>query len=817
MPIKTTAVRALERLLDDTQRRSTAVLIATAAMAIAAVVLVLRVSFDPNVLRLLPRDAPAVQSFETFLVNFGSLDHLYVVFESPDPIGTHADAIDSYVEALRKAPEIESVDAALFEEGKDWTYLYDRELFLLGPAGAAEGLSRLRPPAIDRELAHARDLLQMPSSDIKTMVQQDPLGLLTLVRNQFARQKGFVAFDPTQTGYVSADGRSRLVIVKPRGAPFDTDFCKALFRRLDEIDRTLRASADDVPGAAGMTMQAAGAYRVSLAAESLIRRETIVNSVGSLVLLLIIVMAVFRTPWMMIYGTVPLAIAAVMSLGLAGLALGRLSPATSGSSAMLFGLGIDGVVLLYMRYLEGREAGAEPASAIRGMSGTAVSVILAQVTTAATFFALLFIDFPTLNDLGALVGIGILLTCVLTLVLLPALLTRNARTHGRLLTAPWLGDFVERHSRAILVAGAAATLLLGASATRLRLDMRLERLQVKPAGPDLERDVASRFSLPSDVLLVVNEGAGVDPLVTLDARVAAAFESRMPPVAVSGISLMMPPAESQAMVADEIRRAGSIDEISNRIRAAALRAGFRPEAFQPFIDRLPRLLDPDARITHDGLLAHGLDPVVSRFIAHRGERYSAVTYLYPPAGTDLSDVETILSSVDPRLQLSGLPAIDRDLRRRFPAEFAKGVLLGGAAVTVLIYAAFRAVRYTLLALLPVVAGFVWSAGILGLAHVELDLFSMFAAVTCIGIAVDYGIYVLGRYTGHESESVRTVLSRTGAAIIVACGTALVGFGTLINSTYAPLRVFGLVSVVTLLSCLVAALFLLPAILLHTRR
>ena len=64
------------------------------------------------------------------------------------------------------------------------------------------------------------------------------------------------------------------------------------------------------------------------------------------------------------------------------------------------------------------------------MGGTASSVVLAQVTTAATFFALLFIDFPTLQELGGLVGLGILLCCGLTLLLLPALLPRTGRPPG---------------------------------------------------------------------------------------------------------------------------------------------------------------------------------------------------------------------------------------------------------------------------------------------------------------------------------------------------------------------------------------------------
>src|SRR5712691_8931542 len=184
---------ALGRLLATADRRSTAVFALAALAAIAGAFLIARVSFDANVLRLLPRDAPTVRAFERFLSGFGSLDQLYIVFESSDAIGGHADVVDAYVEALRKAPEIRSVDAAMFEEGKDWTYLYDRELSLLGPAGAAEALARLRPPALDRELAHARDLLQTPSSDVKTFVQQDPLGLLALLRRRFTAQNGLVA------------------------------------------------------------------------------------------------------------------------------------------------------------------------------------------------------------------------------------------------------------------------------------------------------------------------------------------------------------------------------------------------------------------------------------------------------------------------------------------------------------------------------------------------------------------------------------------------------------------------------------------------
>jgi hypothetical protein len=232
--------------------------------------------------------------------------------------------------------------------------------------------------------------------------------------------------------------------------------------------------------------------------------------------------------------------------------------------------------------------------------------------------------------------------------------------------------------------------------------------------------------------------------------------------------------------------------------------------FAPFIDRLPRLLNPTERITYDGLMTHGLDSIVSRFVIRSGGRYESVTYLYPKGAVDVDRLNEVVRRVDPNLRMTGLPAINHELGRRFLPEFLRGMAIGTIAVALLIFAVFRTIRHTLLAMLPTAIGFTWSAGVLALLRVELDLFSLFAAVTFVGMAVDYGIYVLSRFLFEPPRDVKRVITHTGAAIMIACFTALIGFGSLINSSYTPLRVFGLMSIVTLTCCLLASVVFLPA-------
>jgi predicted exporter len=324
--------------------------------------------------------------------------------------------------------------------------------------------------------------------------------------------------------------------------------------------------------------------------------------------------------------------------------------------------------------------------------------------------------------------------------------------------------------------------------------------------------------LPRDVLVVLDEGSSIEPLLETSERLERALADEAPTVLVGGVGFMLPSERSQAEVGRVIRESGVTGEGAREgIQTAAKSAGFRPDTFAPFLDRIPRLLDPAERITYDGLVRHGLDQIVSRFLIRRNRSYEAVTYLYPQQAADVDALTRAVQRVDPRLRLTGLPAIDHELGRQFLPQFLKGIAIGTVAVLLIIYVVFRTIRHTLLALLPTAIGFVWSAGLLALLKVELDLFSVFAAVTFIGIAVDYGIYVLYRYLFEPPGDMSDVMAKTGAAITIACGTALIGFGTLINSSYRPLHVFGIVSIVTLSCCLLASVVSLPALIIQTDR
>jgi predicted RND superfamily exporter protein len=174
-------------------------------------------------------------------------------------------------------------------------------------------------------------------------------------------------------------------------------------------------------------------------------------------------------------------------------------------------------------------------------------------------------------------------------------------------------------------------------------------------------------------------------------------------------------------------------------------------------------------------------------------------------------VQTIVEQEDASQTLTGLPVLNRELAQTFTGEFLKGLTVGAVLVVLLVLAAFRDWRLCLFALLPTAIGLTWTGGFLALAGIELDLFAAFAVVTLFGIGVDYGIHLVHRY--QERGDVMRATAELAPVILIAASITILGYGTLVTSSYPPLRSIGVVSVVSVVALAVASLLVLPALLL----
>jgi predicted exporter len=776
-----------------------------------------RLTFDTDVSSLLPRTGRVIPAFRTFIEHFGSLDELYVVFTAPagHAISDYGDDIEAWVQRLRATPEIVRVDAGVVDPSRDLEWLANRQLLLLRGETLDTALRRFKGADMRAALASRRDLLAVPSASVTDVVRHDPLGLYDLVREQLGATQAGVNLGVTEDGYMTPDSRSRLVIAHPVRPPFDTEFSRALAAALDRMRREIAPAKADAPESDAlppMQVEFAGGHAIAVETESVVRRESILNTVASLALILPLLFLVFRSLWLVVVGPVPAAVSLAIVLGMLGLAATTLSAAATASAAMLFGLGIDGVVLLYVVHTLALREGSTAGDSIDHLSGPATSMLLGTWTTAATFYGLTFVDFPSLQQLGALIGHSMVLCGIVTLVLVPALLPRRAAAReSKLLSMPGLARWIQQRKLMILAVAAVVTPALGAAALNIDINPTLDRLRsVTPAAVSLER-IAPRFGLPYDVYLVLQRGADLDRLLAVNERLARDIGTAMPAAGFQAASALLPSQASQNERAAAIRRAGlSAGDVAIDLDAAAVAEGFRNSSLAEFRHRLPRLLATDARLTYDEYRAHGLSDLIGRFVRRAGPEWLIVSYASLSSDSDAVRLQQIVAGSGDGAVLTGLPLVNRELAERFTPQFLRGLAIGTSVVLVLILAAFRDWRLSLLSLVPAVLGLIWAAGVIALARIELDLFAVFAVVTFVGIGVDYGVHLVHRY--RDRRDAGRAIAELAPVILVAAAITLLGYGTLVASSYPPLRSIGLVSIVAVVTLAAASVIVMPALL-----
>ncbi len=148
---------------------------------------------------------------------------------------------------------------------------------------------------------------------------------------------------------------------------------------------------------------------------------TILSLVG-LALLLIVVWRGIRYPLLEL---ITLLVALTVTFGCTTLFIGHLNILSVTFAPLLLGLGIDYGIHWLARYQEKRRlSGQSSAVAIREtMLQLGPSILLAGVTAAISFFPLTLTGFKGLVELGEIASMGMVITVVITICLLPALLT----------------------------------------------------------------------------------------------------------------------------------------------------------------------------------------------------------------------------------------------------------------------------------------------------------------------------------------------------------------------------------------------------------
>jgi predicted RND superfamily exporter protein len=178
---------------------------------------------------------------------------------------------------------------------------------------------------------------------------------------------------------------------------------------------------------------------------------------------------------------------------------------------------------------------------------------------------------------------------------------------------------------------------------------------------------------------------------------------------------------------------------------------------------------------------------------------------------------------DPDVMLvGGFASILSELARAIVNGQILSLVLAIVAVGILLMLLFRSITAGLISAIPLALSMAVLFGLMGIFRIELNVATAMLSSIMIGVGVDYTIHFLWRYReersrgGEPEGAVKTTLTTTGRGIVFNALSVVIGFAVLMVSGFMPVRFFGFLVVVSILSCLIGALILIPALCLVLR-
>ncbi|RCW62394.1 RND family transporter [Halanaerobium sp. ST460_2HS_T2] len=138
-----------------------------------------------------------------------------------------------------------------------------------------------------------------------------------------------------------------------------------------------------------------------------------------------------------------------------------------------------------------------------------------------------------------------------------------------------------------------------------------------------------------------------------------------------------------------------------------------------------------------------------------------------------------------------------------------------AAVVMLLFKSFTAGVYTSV---PLITALVSLFSLMGFLNIKLDMITTMLSSIMIGVGVDYTIHFLWRYREErkdlaKEEALIETLTTSGRGITFNALSVIVGFSVLFVSGFLPVKFFAFLVTVSIATCLIGALVILPALVL----
>lgn len=612
------------------------------------------------------------------------------------------------------------------------------------------------------------NLLSMEGFLLKPLIAADPLGLTGLVTHKLAALGAGTGINFKDGFLSSSDGKTLIALYDGAG--------EESFKGAEDFSRRFNALAAQLGG----NIQAfyLGGLRYTVENISVIRTDLWRVTALALAALAAVFFVFLRRKSALLIYLLPFVILPPAALATYAV-FGGISGITLGFGSVVAGLSADYSIYLFFALQKGQRSAQETVRLLR-------SHLLYNFMTSALCFAALFCSSIELFKQIAVFSVtGLTCALLLALYVFPPFWT-NTDDNTSIPVLP-----VRPLPKKWAVWAACATLAFGAwGVTHTNFSGDIEDLNSTSAAFKTQKAVfdESFSQAANDNALVFVKGSSLENALENNDQASAFFPA---PLAAGGV---VPSAKQRAENTERWKafwNANRTQYARLLIEEESAKLGLNPSAFAPFWQQLKnpapdafdftQIYNPTVQLSNGAFAVVNVVPNTAEYEAS-AKRAGAVF-------------------------VSGA-GLKKELLAGIRGEAVKIVFLSIVFNFLAVLLVFRNARETLLCFIPVVLAGAFTFGCFWAGGVKVNLFVLVFLPLLTGLGIDYGIFQVMKFRSAGEERV----IYPPAALWTAAFSTLAGFGVLAFAKHGVLFIMGLSSFLGICGAILAAQFVLPALL-----
>jgi uncharacterized protein len=169
------------------------------------------------------------------------------------------------------------------------------------------------------------------------------------------------------------------------------------------------------------------------------------------------------------------------------------------------------------------------------------------------------------------------------------------------------------------------------------------------------------------------------------------------------------------------------------------------------------------------------------------------------------------------VHISGMPYVRTLNSQNIIDEIGTFIIAALFVTSLIFFFFFRSFRATIISMVIVVIGVMWTFGIIGILEYEITVLTALIPPLIIVIGIPNCIFLINKYQhevkkhGNKAKSLQRVISKIGNATLMTNVTTASGFATFIITDSKLLTEFGLVASLSILAIFILCLLIIPII------